>query len=165
MDAPAQRLFETDVADAPFLMGAAKGWWGLAPPAMVPANLVWPKRVLWIAAAERANAPDRFYILLDLKGYRTTSPTGTVWDPETKARLALEKWPKGKDGSRFAKVFRTADWQRGAAFYHPYDRIAAAGHSEWKSQQPHLVWTADHTIVDWLEEFYNLLQGGDYIGV
>jgi len=165
MDAPDQRLFEADVADAPFLIGASKGRWDLAPTAILPADLAWPKRILWIAAAPRPKARERFYFLLDLKGYRTVPPTGTLWDPETKARLALEKWPKGKDGSRFARVFRIADWQCGAAFYHPYDRVAAEGHSEWKSQQPHLVWTADHTIVEWLEEFYDLLQGSDYVGV
>jgi hypothetical protein len=165
MDAPDQRLFEADVADAEFLIGARKGWWDLAPASVLPTDLAWPKRIVWIAAAQRARSPDKFYFLLDLKGYRTASPTGTLWDPETKARLALEKWPKGKDGSRFAKVFRTADWKRGEALYHPYDRVAAQDHREWKREQPHLVWTAERTIVDFLEEFYALLQGSDYIGV
>jgi hypothetical protein len=78
--------------------------------------------------------------------------------------LALEKRPKGRPGSRFAKVFRT-DWEGGRAFYHPYDRAAANSHADWPSTQPHLVWNANHTIVDYLAEFHALLNSGDYLGV
>jgi hypothetical protein len=117
-----------------------------------------------MAAAARANAPARFYVLLDLTGYRSVSPTGTFWDPTTKFALEFSKRPKGKPDSRFAKVFRT-DWESGSAFYHPYDRVAAKGHTEWAKDQPHLVWTSDRTIVDYLEEFHSLLQCGDYIGL
>ncbi len=164
MDAPDQRLFEADVADAEFLIGARKGFWGLAASDLRPADLVWPKRILWIAAAPRPNSPEKFYLLLDLAGYRTASPTGNFWDPGTKAALALGRWPKGKSGSRFAKVFRT-DWEGGRAFYHPYDRFAAQSHTQWATEQPHLIWSARLTIVDYLEEFYGLLQGSDYVGV
>lgn len=165
MGAPDQRLFESDIASAEFRMGVDRGVWGLAASDAIPPDLDWPSRILWVAAAARPNAPSRFHLLLDLKGYRSASPTGTLWDTGTKARLALERWPKGKSGSRFAMVFRTADWKHGEAFYHPYDRVAAQGHTEWPRQQPHLVWTPEHTIVDYLAEFHDLFQGGDYIGV
>jgi len=164
MDPPDQRLFEADVADAEFLIGASKGWWGLAPATVVPADLAWPKTILWLAAAPRPNAPERFYVLLDVAGYRTASPTGSFWDPETRGALALAKRPKGKDGSRFAKVLRT-DWEGGRAFYHPYDRLAAQSHTQWSTEQPNLIWSAKLTIVDYLEEFYALFQGSDYVGV
>jgi hypothetical protein len=164
MDAPDQRLFEADIADAAFLIGARKRFWGLAAADLVPPELVWPRRILWLAAAPLPNSSDRFYLLLDLAGYRTASPTGAFWDPATKAALALGKWPKGKGGSRFAKVFRT-DWAGGRAFYHPYDRVTAQSHPQWTTEQPHLIWSAKLTIVDYLEEFHGLLQGSDYVGV
>ncbi|MFZ3327503.1 MAG: hypothetical protein WA231_17180 [Methylocella sp.] len=87
-------------------------------------------------------------------------------DPAKKAPLDIAKWPKGKLGSRFAMVFRATGFNGcGSAFYHPYDRVATQGHTEWPKQQPHLIWTNSHTIVDDLEEFQSLLTTGDYIGV
>ena len=164
MNPPDQRIFDADLVDAEFRMGAGKGFWGLGDTDLVPADLAWPKRIMWLAAAPRANAPDRFYVLLDLAGYRTVPPTGAFWDATTKADLSLAQWPKGRAGSRFAKVFRT-DWEGGKAFYHPYDRFAAQGHTQWPAEQPNLVWSIRHTIVDYLEEFHGLLQGSDYLGV
>jgi hypothetical protein len=90
-------------------------------------------------------------------------PTGTFWDPGTGSVLTPEKRPRGKADSRFAKVFRT-DWKDGLAFYHPYDRVAIEGHDKWPQEQPSLIWNADHTIVDYLEEFRSLLNSGDYLG-
>lgn len=121
-------------------------------------------RILWVQTAPRAEAPDRFYLQLDLEGYRTVSPTGTFWDPSTEASLAHDKRPKGKIDSRCAKVFRT-DWEGGRAFYHPYDRLAAAGHQQWTTEQPSLIWDCAHTIVDYLEEIHSLLNSGDYLGL
>jgi hypothetical protein len=164
MERPDQRQFEADLASADFRSGAAKSRWGLAGDGVAPADLAWPKAILWMAAATRANAPSRFFVELDLTGYRGAAPTGTFWDPDTKKMLEKGKRPKGRDGSRFAKVFRT-DWEEGRAFYHPYDRHAASGHKEWEKQQPHLIWTAAHTIVDYLEEFQSLLMSEDYLGI
>jgi len=69
---------------------------------------------------------------------------------------------RGEENSRFTKVFRT-DWEEGRAFYHPYDRRAADSHPDWRTQQPHLVWTSDRTIVDYLEEFHSLLNSDVYV--
>lgn len=164
MESPDQRLFEEDLSSAEFRSGVEKGLWGLPAQGLLPDDLAWPQVVFWIAAAARPNAPDRFYVLLDAAGYRSVSPTGTFWDSTTKSVLDLSKRPKGKPGSRFAKVFRT-DWNNGSAFYHPYDRGAAQGHKNWAVEQPHLIWTCNHTIVDFLEEFHSLLNSGDYLGV
>lgn len=125
---------------------------------------MWPNVIFWLAAAPRENAPTLFYVRADLEGYRTVSPTGTFWDPVKKETLEFSKRPKGRPGSRVAKVFRT-DWEGGRAFYHPYDRIAAASHNKWPTEQPHLIWDGNHTIMDYLEEFHALLQSGDYIGI
>jgi hypothetical protein len=166
MPPPDQRLFEEDVQSAPYRIGAAKGLWGKAASDALPDGATWPKVFFWMAAAARPNAPDRFYVALDLTGYRSAAPTGGFWDPSKKVPLEITKWPKGKPGSRFAMVFRTSGFNgTGSAFYHPYDRVATQGHTDWPKQQPHLIWTSAHTIVDYLEEFQSLLMTGDYAGV
>jgi hypothetical protein len=164
VEKPDQRLFQEDLLSTEFRSGAAKGQWGLPGQDLLPDDLAWPKVVLWIGASPRPNGADRFYVLLDAAGYRSVSPTGTFWDLSTKSVLELPKRPKGKPGSRFAKVFRT-DWKNGSAFYHPYDRVAAEGHEKWATEQPHLIWTSNHSIVDFLEEFHSLLNCGDYLGI
>ena len=164
MDAPDQRLFEADIRAAEFRDGVIYGRWGFPEKDILPSATAWPTRILWIAAATREAGPGHFFVSLDLSGYRTAAPTGTFWDPTTQSMLEFAKRPKGSEESRFAKVFRT-DWKKGRAFYHPYDRIAAAGHPKWATEHPHLVWTADRTIVDYLWEFYSLLNSRDYLGV
>lgn len=162
MESPDQRLFKVDLATADFLSGVAKGLWSLA---AVGDTDTWPDAYFWMAAAKRDNAPERYYVRLDMTGYRLAGPTGRFWDPETKQDLPLANYPKGKSGSRFAMVFRTDSWaESNKAFYHPYDRMAAKGHGDWPCTMPHLIWTADHTIVDYLEEFQSLLNSGDYLG-
>ncbi|HEX4826338.1 MAG TPA: hypothetical protein VFV19_18705 [Candidatus Polarisedimenticolaceae bacterium] len=163
MEQPDQRLFQADLLSADFRNGVLNGWWGRPEKEMQPTDLTWPRVIFWIEAATRAGAPDRFYLSLDAAGYRSVAPTGTFWDPATNAALDLARRPKGKPDSRFAKVFRT-DWNN-TVFYHPYDRVAAQSHPNWTTEQPHLVWTADHTITDYLAEFHALLNSGDYLGV
>lgn len=164
MKPPDQRLFEEDLSSAEFRIGEISRLWGLPDPEVLPNGLIWPRLILWIAAAPRPNSPEQFYVILDAAGYRSTPPTGTFWDPTIKSVLHLAKRPKGEPESRFSKVFRT-DWEGGLAFYHPYDRVAAQSHPGWKTEQPHLIWTSNHTIVDYLEEFHSLLNSGDYIGI
>jgi hypothetical protein len=166
MAGPDEQLFEGDLLSAEYRSGAVKGLWGLADPSARSEGAVWPKAYFWLAAAPRANAPDRFYVALDMAGYRSVSPTGAFWDRATKAALDLTKWPKGKPGSRLAMVFRTSGWPHaGKTFYHPYDRVSAQSHPSWPNEQPHLIWESTHTIVHYLEEFQSLLTSGDYLGV
>jgi hypothetical protein len=164
MSTPDQRLLEADLVDAEFRAGCVKGLWGIAENSDAPtAN--WPFVKFWLAAAARPGAPERYVVRTDLTGYRTVAPTGTFWDCASNGRLDFSKFPNGKTGSRFAMVFRT-DWgESGRAFYHPYDRVAAHGHNDWQQTQPHLVWSANHTIIDYLEEFQTLLNSEDYLGL
>jgi len=163
---PDQRLFEADLSSAEFRIGESKGCWGVAGEGERPADAAWPKVYLWVAAAPRENAPNRFYLALEAEGYRVPSPTGTFWDQIKKAPLAFSAFPKGKPGSRVDKVFRTDIWaSTNKALYHPYDRVAAQGHAGWSTEQPHLIWDSNHTIVDFLDEVRKLLNCGDYIGV
>jgi len=163
---PDQRLFELDLQSADYRNGVAKGLWGEAEFNARPDDAAWPNVYLWMTAAPRTGAPDRFYVALDLAGYRKVPPTGPFWDPVKKQTLELGRWPKGKPSSRFALVFRTDGFTfAGRAFYHPYDRSPLSDHPGWPSEQPHLVWTNAHTIVNYLEEFQSLLTSGDYVGV
>lgn len=166
MSPPDQRLLEADLESAEFRMGAIGGYWGEAEPEALPANAARPRRFFWIAAAKRDRAPDRYYLALDLKGYRGVAPTGPFWDPVKKATLELAKWPKGRPNSRVAMVFRTSGFNgAGNALYHPYDRTASSGHGKWPQQMPHRIWTDKHMIVDYLSEVHGLLNSGDYIGI
>ena len=118
---PSAAPLTEDLGSAEFRTGVVNGFWNLAGADVLPDGLDWPTRVFWMAAAARVNAPARFYVLLDLSGYKSVPPTGTFWDPTTKSPLEFSKRPKGKTDSRFAKVFRT-DWESGSAFYHYYLR-------------------------------------------
>jgi len=160
MKKPDQRQFEVDLQLAGYRCGLLKGCWAVEN----ADDLVWPKVVLWLAAVPRNGAPDRFHVALDCEGYRGAPPTGNFWNPAEDALLTADKRPKGKPNSRVSKVFRTG-WQRGRAFYHPYDRVAAQNHPKWVHEQPHLIWDDKRTIVDWLEEFHALLRSEDYIGI
>ena len=163
---PDQRLFEADLQSAPYRIGVTKGRWAQAEAEALPDGAAWPKVFFWMATAPRASAPDRFYVGLDVSGYPGVAPTGAFWDPVKKTPLEFAKWPKGKPSSRFAMIFRTTGFNGcGRAFYHPYDRVATQGHAEWPQQQPHLIWSNSHTIVDYLEEFQSLFTSGDYVGV
>lgn len=164
MQPPDQRQFDADIRSAEFRNGVLRGYWDIAGAEARPENLAWPNVILWIGAAPRSGAPDRFYVALDCEGYRAAPPTGTFWDPAERVTLAFAKRPRGKANSRFSKVFRT-DWEKGRAFYHPYDRLAAQSHPEWPRAQPHLLWSSNRTIVDYLEEFHALLRSEDYLGV
>ena len=157
MQSPSQRIFNADLQSAEFRSGVLKGNWDVV-------AQDWPRVILWIRAAPREDAPHGFHVAFDLEDYRAAAPTGTFWDPATETMLDAASRPKGKENSRFAKVFRT-DWKDGRAFYHPYDRVAADSHPKWRTKQPHLVWTSDHTIVDFLEEIRALLDSDDYVGV
>ena len=166
MLAPDQRLFESDLLSAEYRNGVAKGLWAEAEADARPDDAAWPNAYFWMAAAPRTGAPDRYYVALNLSGYRSVPPTGPFWDPVKKQTLELGKWPKGKPGSRFAIVFRTDGFSAaGRAFYHPYDRAPVQDHPQWRTEQPHLIWTSSHTIVNYLEEFQSLLTCGDYVGV
>jgi len=166
MLAPDQRLLEADLASAAYRNGAAKGLWGQAEAHALPAaGAVWPNAYFWMASAPRDGAPDRYCVGLNMSGYRSVSPTGAFWDPVKKQTLELGKWPKGKPGSRLAIVFRTDGFSAaGRAFYHPYDRAPVQDHTQWRAEQPHLIWTDQHTIVNYLEEFQSLLTSPDYVG-
>lgn len=166
MQSPDQRIFEADLQSANYRNGVFKGLWGEPNPEECPEGASWPNAYFWMAAAPRPGAPDRYYVALDMSGYRGRPPTGPLWDPEKRQTLEISRWPKGIPGSRFAQVFRTDGFSfAGRALYHPYDRSPLSDHANWVNEHPNHVWTHNHTIVDYLEEFQSLLASKDYVGV
>ncbi|THD11266.1 DUF7665 family protein [Metallibacterium scheffleri] len=157
---PAQQILMSHLQAPEFTSGAAEGWWGH----VVDKRVVWPQVLLWIAAPEQPNAPDRFYVRLDFAGYPNQPPTGNVVDPDTWEPTPLTKRPKGQANSRFAKVMRV-DWEGGRAFYHPFDRHATSSHTDWATNNPRKRWTPAHTVTHWLAEFHALFQSEEYVGV
>ena len=127
------------------------------------ATATWPRTVLWIAAAPRGRARAVLPLARHVR-LQSCCAHGNVLRSGDRFDAGAGEAPEGAPESRFAKVFRT-DWEGGRAFYHPYDRVAANSHADWSSAQPHLVWNANHTIVDYLAEFHALLNSGDYLGV
>ncbi|MDV4179769.1 hypothetical protein R1521_14770 [Rhizobium brockwellii] len=162
---PDQKLFAMDLEDARYRTGVLNGRWGAAEANVLPDDMSWPRACFWLKAAERPDSPERYYIMIDVAGYRAASPTGSFWDPVGKIMLTASQYPKGKPGSRFAQVYRI-DWTPGLskAFYHPYDRFTLSSHTGWTGTMPHLAWTEQNTITDYLDEFQSLLTGDDYVG-
>lgn len=157
---PAKHILMAHLRAPEFLAGAAQGWWGWVEDAPV----AWPVVVLWLAVPARPGAPDRWYVRLDFSGYSSQAPTGNVADPHTGELLAVDRRPKGRADSRFAKVMRT-DWEGARAFYHPFDRHATASHANWATDLPRKRWTPSHTVTHWLAEFHALFHSEDYLGV
>jgi hypothetical protein len=142
---------ERDLAAAPFLEGAARGRWRRI-------DVVWPHVLIGIKARD-----DREFVLrLECCGYPAEPPTGGLWDMSKNAFLDQASWPKGD--SVFASVMRW-DWRNGAAIYFPLDRVSRAGHNDWPSQHPHLAWSPDKGVVQYVAEVRRLLNSRGYHGV
>ena len=167
MLAPDQRLFESDLQSAEYRNGVAKGLWDQADGAALPDDAAWPNAYFWMAAAPRTGAPDRYYVALNLSGYRSVPPTGPFWDPVKKQTAGVWQMAEGqaeqpvRDGVQDGRIFRG----RYARFITRTTARRYQDHPQWRTEQPHLVWTSSHTIVNYLEEFQSLLTCGDYIGV
>jgi hypothetical protein len=161
MTEPDRRAMEIDLAGASFLSGVASSWWGHVEEP-VPE---WPHMLFWVAAAKRDKGPARFYLKLDCKGYPAVSPTGTLWDPETKQLLAATKWPKGT--GQVHAVFQSA-WENGSALYHPLDRVSMGKHltatNDWRVKYPGHVWKGDRNVTRYLTMVHRLLNSSEYTG-
>jgi hypothetical protein len=152
---PDETAFRQDIKQANFLAGEANGYWGIV-------VITWPQVLAWLAAGDRKNAPARFHVRALCAGYPNRGPTGTFWDPDKNSQLAHGLWPKGR--ARVAHVFRT-NWEKGQAFYHPFDGLAFEKHPDWPEKYATKLWTRKDTIADWLAEFHELLNCDEYEGV
>ncbi len=155
---PDERQMVADLQGASFLSGFANGWWGRVEEP-VP---TWPAMLFWVVAVARPSAPDQFHLRVDCRNYPTEAPTGTFWDLATGEQLAAAKWPKGT--GQVEAVFKPG-WESGRALYHPLDRVAMQGHSDWPGKYPGYVWKGDRNITRYLTMVHKLLQSSEYTGV
>lgn len=158
----AQRLLLEDIQRTEFRIGQSKGQWRLA---REVTEASWPYVFTWIQAASRATGPDQFLVRWDVAGYGSQSPTGAFWDEPQNQFLEPVKWPKGRAGSPVAAVFKVEGWAApGRGFYHPYDRLARAGHDHWATDNPQYIWTTQNTLTDFISLVHRWLNSEDYLG-
>jgi hypothetical protein len=108
--APDEATLREDLVRGDFLAGELRGEWGLV-------AIAWPYVFVWLAAAQRLNAPGKYHLRLECSGYPACGPTGTLWDEEKGIPLAAALWPKGR--ARVTHVFRPT-WENGVSLYHPF---------------------------------------------
>ncbi len=152
---PDERAFRADVAAGPFLLGACLRRWRLG-------KVEWPFSLIAVTAAVREGAPEEWWFRFDCTGYPQQAPTARPWDHEADRPLPFDRWPGGR--SRVPAVFRP-DWKDGTCLYLPCDRVSAAGHEEWRTAHPSLIWSPARGIVLYLDELHALLNSSDYTGV
>lgn len=145
--APDEVVLRKDLVSAGFLSGEDRGRWRLV-------ELRFPVLLVSVKAKDERE----FTLRLDCTGYPQSAPTGTVWDVARNAQLATHLWPRG---GRVSEVFRP-DWLGGQALYLPCDRASMAGHPNWVSQYPSLVWKPEDGIAQYLHVVHELLQSRDY---
>ncbi|HTQ40236.1 MAG TPA: hypothetical protein VMJ32_14510 [Pirellulales bacterium] len=147
---PDERAMRADLKSARFMIGSNEGRWGVCEPSLLPPDLIWPDIVLWVTANGNGLAP-KYYFKWNCEKYPIDALTGNLWDPETKNWLSMDKRPQ--IAGRGEKVFVNP-----TSLYHPYDRVAANSHGQWKTELQRLVWDRNHSIVDLLEELHLLLN-------
>lgn len=152
-------LFNRHVSEAPFQIGVDKGMWDIEEDD--PTRSRWPVVIIWVAAAPKANCPDKYYFHFDLDGYTAAAPTAYPWDMSIKSVLDEAIWPKGN--RLVSKTFRP-DWKPNGqhALYAPCDRASMVGHPQWQQDHPHLWWQPAFNITVYLNFLYSLLNSADY---
>jgi hypothetical protein len=108
-----------------------------------------PIAVGWVAVGD-----GRLGLRLDLTGYPGSAPAGQPWNLATSSSLEVALWPVGG-----RPVFRP-DWSpgNGNGPYIGVDRIALAGHPNWRNELPGRVWTSTMTIYDYLAALHEALS-------
>jgi len=153
---PDERTFRAHLDRGQFLAGVAAGRWHLV-------EIDWPHSLIAISAAGRPNSPSEFVLRLELNGYSSVAPTGSVWDTETQTWLAPDKRPKGE---RAGMLFRTDGWTGGAtAMYATWDRIGLSSHPDWAQKHPLEAWNPTRDISFVLTNVHEVLSADDYVGI
>jgi hypothetical protein len=141
---PDQQLFMAHLEGAAFKSGADAGKWDLSGDA--PA-IVWPHAVIWVQADAKIVQQGKIYLRFTVDNYPCWAPTACPWDATTNSKLPNHLYPRLR--GKFHKVFRY-DWNGGNALYAPCDRIAMAGHEQWRHAYPYWWWKPEFTIVKYL---------------
>ncbi|MDO6435745.1 hypothetical protein Q4E93_34340 [Flavitalea sp. BT771] len=148
-------IFNQHMSGAGFQVGLDKGMWGV--PDNDPERPTWPYIIIWIKAAIKENAPDKFFFRFTLDGYPSNAPSACPWDNDKQVVLNISEWPKG--GIVTTSIFKTG-WP--IALYAPCDRLAIAGHANWEKEYPDLWWRSTDKIEKYLHFIHRNLNSADY---
>ena len=151
---PDERALREHLAGGNFRLGVASGRWRLI-------AVKRPYVFLMVAAAAQPGAPTEYPFRFDFTNYPHDALAGCLWDIETGAILATNKWPGGTE--RVALGFNPG-W-RPDAIYLPCDRQARVNHEQWVTDHPEYLWSADKDITFYLEILYDYLHSRHYTGL
>ena len=151
---PDHRSLLEHLHSAAFRLGEFAGRWRLI-------KVTWPHVQVAVSAALRVNAPSEYAFRFECSGFPKIPATATLWDADENAALPVAQWPGGQ--LRVPSVFRP-DWKNGACPYLPCDRESIAGHDNWRTQYPAMLWSEATGLVGYLEVLSELLTSADYSG-
>ncbi len=154
MLAPDERTFRDHLLGAAYRAGVEEGLWWLL-------GISWPHAWIAVRAAARVGAPDAFTLRFELSGYPAQAPTATPWDVAANTQAGQAARPKG---GRAERAFRT-DWESGSALYVPCDRVALAGHPNWRDEHRSWAWDPTKDITLCLRLLSEMLMSDEYAGV
>ncbi len=149
-----ERVFRHHLQAAPFLSGVGRSRWRLV-------GVAWPHVVVAVRAADRSGSPAEYGFRFECTGYPQEPPMAQPWDMVANGPLLAQWWPTGR--SRVPMAFRP-DWAGGQGLYLPCDRSAIGSHPNWRTEHPHLVWSPDRDITQYLKVIYEHLNSQDYTG-
>ena len=150
-----EALFRSHLNAVVFRSGSDRGRWGF--PTEVP-QVAWPGCLIWVEAEARFVASGRILLRFTLDGYTARAPNAVPWDIEKGHVLSAGRWPRGP--GNVSKVFNP-DWNSGA-LYCPCDRVAMAGHDDWKLTQSQWSWNSEKDITLYLEFVHRCLNPRDH---
>ncbi len=151
---PDERMFRLHLGGGGFVAAERAGRWRLV-------DLTWPHAIIAVRAEPRPDAPAEVALRFELVNYPQDAPTAMPWDLERNAQLDPGLYPKGEVAG---VIFRT-DWEGGVALYAAFDRRALGSHPEWTQKHPRAAWTPDRTIVFYVRQVSDALNGPGYAGV
>lgn len=153
---PDERTFREHLEAGPFQSGVDRGRWRLV-------SIDWSHSVIAVSTVARENAPEEFFFRFELSNYPAASPTAQPWNAENNTPLEHGKWPAGSD--RVQHAFNPG-WKEGTCLYLPCDRQSLDhGHQSWVHQHPHMIWSPQGDITQYLRIIYDLLNSKDYSGL
>lgn len=151
--------FNKHIADPSFQLGVEQSKWGILNNS--DERPEWPFVLIWIAAAERNKAADRYYFKFDLGNYPAVAPNIGLWKPETNTSLPALERPKGS--GNVSMIFRS-NWLDGSHLYAPYERTALQTHPDWPSAYPDLMWKPTDKIHKIVNDLHINLNSTEYHG-
>lgn len=157
---PDIKQFIRHQSDAGYFNGVVSGKWDIYSSDW--ASSPEPCVIIWIAASERLNSPEKFYFRFLIKNYPATAPDICIWDVEANEPLSAIRRPKGINNVQM--LFRS-DWNNGLHLYAPYEREGLRTHPDWLNKYLDMCWKVSDTIYKPLNDLWFNLNSNEYYGI